>query len=110
MARRTRRVAVSSGTTGGGRTAAAGRPPLTTRYSPAPEKDYANPATHRTLPLVRSSGGGSGSILHRYLSELESRAHLPLQRGTVMTVEFELDGQKLTAINGGPIFKFREAT
>ena len=29
--------------------------------------------------------------------------------GTVMTVEFELDGQKFTALNGGPHFKFNEA-
>ena len=29
--------------------------------------------------------------------------------GTVMTVEFELDGQAITALNGGPIFKFNEA-
>ena len=29
--------------------------------------------------------------------------------GTVMTVEFDLDGQPFTALNGGPIFKFNEA-
>lgn len=29
--------------------------------------------------------------------------------GTVMTVEFELDGQTFTALNGGPAFKFNEA-
>jgi predicted 3-demethylubiquinone-9 3-methyltransferase (glyoxalase superfamily) len=29
--------------------------------------------------------------------------------GTVLTVAFELDGQKFTALNGGPIFKFTEA-
>ena len=29
--------------------------------------------------------------------------------GSVMTVEFELDGQTSTALNGGPIFKFNEA-
>ncbi|MGH7513793.1 MAG: VOC family protein [Gemmatimonadales bacterium] len=29
--------------------------------------------------------------------------------GTVMTVEFELDGQPFTALNGGPLFKFTEA-
>ncbi len=29
--------------------------------------------------------------------------------GTVMTVAFELDGQKFTALNGGPLFKFTEA-
>lgn len=29
--------------------------------------------------------------------------------GTVMVVEFELDGQTFTALNGGPVFKFNEA-
>jgi len=29
--------------------------------------------------------------------------------GTVMTVDFELDGQRITALNGGPLFKFNEA-
>lgn len=29
--------------------------------------------------------------------------------GTVMTVEFELDGQPVTALNGGPYFKFNES-
>ena len=29
--------------------------------------------------------------------------------GTVLTMEFELDGQAFTALNGGPMFKFNEA-
>ncbi len=29
--------------------------------------------------------------------------------GSVMTVEFEIEGQKFVALNGGPIFKFTEA-
>jgi len=29
--------------------------------------------------------------------------------GTVMTVEFQIDGQKFVALNGGPEFKFTEA-
>ncbi len=29
--------------------------------------------------------------------------------GSVLTVEFELDGQRFTALNGGPQFKFTEA-
>ena len=29
--------------------------------------------------------------------------------GTVLTMEFELNGQAFTALNGGPIFKFNEA-
>ena len=31
------------------------------------------------------------------------------QKGTVMTIEFQLDGQKFVALNGGPIFRFTEA-
>jgi predicted 3-demethylubiquinone-9 3-methyltransferase (glyoxalase superfamily) len=33
----------------------------------------------------------------------------PRPAGTVMTVEFELDGQRFVAINGGPQFTFSEA-
>ena len=33
----------------------------------------------------------------------------PRSEGTVMTVQFELDGQQFTALNGGPDFKFNEA-
>jgi predicted 3-demethylubiquinone-9 3-methyltransferase (glyoxalase superfamily) len=29
--------------------------------------------------------------------------------GSVMTVEFEINGQTFTALNGGPVFKFNEA-
>jgi predicted 3-demethylubiquinone-9 3-methyltransferase (glyoxalase superfamily) len=33
----------------------------------------------------------------------------PREAGTVMTVSFELNGQKFLALNGGPDFKFTEA-
>ena len=33
----------------------------------------------------------------------------PRPEGTVMTVEFELDGQQFVALNGGPDFTFNEA-
>ena len=33
----------------------------------------------------------------------------PRPEGMVMTVEFELDGQRFIALNGGPEFKFSEA-
>ena len=33
----------------------------------------------------------------------------PGPKGSVMTVTFELEGQKFTALNGGPQFKFTEA-
>ena len=46
-------------------------------------------------------------------SRIVSVAHYteagPRPAGTVMTVEFELDGQRFVAINGGPQFKFDEA-
>lgn len=32
-----------------------------------------------------------------------------MEERTVMTVEFEIEGQKFLALNGGPIFKFNEA-
>ncbi len=32
-----------------------------------------------------------------------------MKKGTVMTVTFELDGQQMMALNGGPVFKFNEA-
>ena len=33
----------------------------------------------------------------------------PGPAGSVMTVEFELDGHRFNALNGGPTFKFNEA-
>jgi predicted 3-demethylubiquinone-9 3-methyltransferase (glyoxalase superfamily) len=33
----------------------------------------------------------------------------PAPKGSVMTVDFELDGQPFTALNAGPQFKFNEA-
>ena len=33
----------------------------------------------------------------------------PGQEGAVLTVDFELDGQRVTALNGGPIYSFTEA-
>ncbi len=30
-------------------------------------------------------------------------------KGSVLTVQFEIDGQEFTALNGGPMFKFTEA-
>jgi predicted 3-demethylubiquinone-9 3-methyltransferase (glyoxalase superfamily) len=34
---------------------------------------------------------------------------VPARKGSVMTIEFELDGERFTALNGGPTFKFTEA-
>jgi predicted 3-demethylubiquinone-9 3-methyltransferase (glyoxalase superfamily) len=43
----------------------------------------------------------------RYDDEASRAAGRP--KGSAMTVEFELDGQKFIALNGGPHFKFTEA-
>jgi len=43
----------------------------------------------------------------RYDEEASKVAGRP--KGSVMTVEFDLDGQRFTALNGGPLFKFTEA-
>lgn len=33
----------------------------------------------------------------------------PKPKGTIMTIDFELDGQRFVALNGGPEFKFNES-
>jgi len=43
----------------------------------------------------------------KYDEEASKAAGRP--KGSVMTVEFELDGQAFVALNGGPHFKFTEA-
>lgn len=43
----------------------------------------------------------------RYTAAASEVAKRP--KGSVMTVEFELDGQQFIALNGGPEFKFSEA-
>lgn len=43
----------------------------------------------------------------RYTGEGAKASGQP--EGTVMTIEFNLNGQNFTAINGGPVFKFTEA-
>lgn len=43
----------------------------------------------------------------RYDKEASKASGRP--EGSVMIIEFELDGQSFTALNGGPIFKFNEA-
>ena len=45
----------------------------------------------KVLEVIRNGDGGPGP------------------KGSVMTAAFELDGQKFTALNGGPQFKFTEA-
>jgi predicted 3-demethylubiquinone-9 3-methyltransferase (glyoxalase superfamily) len=45
----------------------------------------------------------------RRLSELRNAEGGPGPKGSILTISFELDGQRFTALNGGPSFKFTEA-
>lgn len=45
----------------------------------------------------------------RRVNELRTSDDGPAPKGSVLTVAFELDGQRFTALNGGPMFKFTEA-
>jgi len=55
--------------------------------------------------------GGRNAKIGKIARYGESGAKASGQRkGTVMTVEFELDGNKFLGLNGGPLFKFSPAT
>ncbi|MDP9337783.1 MAG: VOC family protein [Acidobacteriota bacterium] len=45
----------------------------------------------------------------RRLDELRNSGDAPGPKGGILTIAFELDGQRFTALNGGPHFKFNEA-
>ena len=45
----------------------------------------------------------------RRLDTVNVTEDAPGLKDGILTIAFELDGQKLTALNGGPIFKFTEA-
>ncbi|HKV05540.1 MAG TPA: VOC family protein [Candidatus Acidoferrales bacterium] len=45
----------------------------------------------------------------RRLQEVRNTGDAPGPKGGVLTIAFELDGQKMTALNGGPVYKFTEA-
>jgi predicted 3-demethylubiquinone-9 3-methyltransferase (glyoxalase superfamily) len=46
----------------------------------------------------------------RITSIIRSLSDNPAPKGSVVAIDFELDGQALNIINGGPEFKFSEAT
>jgi predicted 3-demethylubiquinone-9 3-methyltransferase (glyoxalase superfamily) len=49
-----------------------------------------------------------GKIL-RYGEEAAKVSQSGRPAGSVLTIEFEIEGQKFTALNGGPVFKFNES-
>ena len=45
----------------------------------------------------------------RRLDGVRNSGDAPGPKGKILTIAFELDGQRFTALNGGPIYKFTEA-
>ena len=66
--------------------------------------DQAEEAAHFYVSIFKNSRIGRITHYGKEGFELHGRPE-----GSVMTVEFELDGQVFTALNGGPVFEFNEA-
>jgi len=66
--------------------------------------DQAEEAVNLYVSIFKNSKIGGTT---RYNKESAKATGKP--EGTVMTIEFQLDGQQFVAINGGPHFKFTEA-
>jgi predicted 3-demethylubiquinone-9 3-methyltransferase (glyoxalase superfamily) len=45
----------------------------------------------------------------RRLEEMRAPDDSVASKGSILTISFELDGQRFTALNGGPLFEFTEA-
>jgi predicted 3-demethylubiquinone-9 3-methyltransferase (glyoxalase superfamily) len=84
----------------------------------SPARQEGSAAQHKIVPNLWFDTQAEEAA-HFYISvfknsRLVSIAHYPEgapggRDGTVMTVEFELDGQRFVGINGGPQFTFDEA-
>lgn len=66
--------------------------------------DKAEEAVNFYASIFKNSKIGNAT---RY--NAESAAASGRSEGSIMTIEFQLEGQDFTAINGGPVFKFTEA-
>src|SRR5213596_3088037 len=66
--------------------------------------DQAEEAVNFYTALFKNSK--MGRIL-RYNEEAAEKTGRPV--GSVLTIEFEIEGQKFVALNGGPLFKFNES-
>jgi predicted 3-demethylubiquinone-9 3-methyltransferase (glyoxalase superfamily) len=66
--------------------------------------DKAEEATKFYASIFKESKVGAVTRYGKEGYEIHGR-----EPGTVMTVDFEIEGQKFVALNGGPIFKFNEA-
>ncbi len=74
------------------------------------DKEAEDAAKFYTSIFSGSASGGKNSKIgsvSRYGKEGFEVHKMP--EGTAMVVEFELEGQKFSALNGGPVFKFNES-
>jgi predicted 3-demethylubiquinone-9 3-methyltransferase (glyoxalase superfamily) len=79
-------------------------PELTHQITPCLWFDnQAEEAAHFYVSIFRNS-----KILHTSYYTKEGTDIHGQKAGSVMTVEFQINGQSFTALNGGPIFKFSE--
>src|SRR5438132_10528407 len=68
--------------------------------------DQAEEAVKFYMSVFKNSK--AGRIL-RYGEEAAKVSTSRRPAGSVLTIEFELEGQKFVALNGGPLFKFNES-
>ena len=66
--------------------------------------DQAEDAVNFYTSLFKNSNIGR---IFRYTEEAAEKTGRPV--GSVLTIEFEIEGQKFVALNGGPLFKFNES-
>ena len=66
--------------------------------------DNAEEAVQFYLSIFKNSKVGNVTHYGKEGFEIHKK-----KEGSVMTIDFEIEGQKFLALNGGPIFKFNEA-
>ena len=66
--------------------------------------DQAEDAVNLYTSIFKNSKLGR---IFRYTKETAEKTGRPV--GSVLTIEFEIEGQKFVALNGGPLFKFNES-
>jgi predicted 3-demethylubiquinone-9 3-methyltransferase (glyoxalase superfamily) len=66
--------------------------------------DQAEEAVNFYTSLFKNSNIGR---ISRHTEEAAEKTGRPV--GSVLTIEFEIEGQKFVALNGGPLFKFNES-
>ena len=66
--------------------------------------DQAEDAVNFYMSVFKNSKIGR---IFRYTEEAAEKTGRPV--GSVLTIEFEIEGQKFVALNGGPLFEFNES-